>query len=1158
MQFSYLPDWVITAGVAAVNIASITRVGTTATATVSAAAWATLTNGQYITIFGATQPEYNGTFQITLNPPASPKFTFQVVGAPATPATGAPQYTLGVGYCRSGSNTTACTANNTTYSGTFQSPPFYAAEFNTLAYNPDVTYQPPVKADSTPLTHLASDTNMATGDQIYSNTQTFPYPGDASLTTHANLTGKVAVPLYCNTDWPLTVGGPNSSLAIGDVGDPNGEYKAGTGAWCRINGTAYDLSAASGAPAVLEDYNYPYQSSTGATGTQYFYRSLGTKVLYCDKTSPYYPRNTNVILGCLVGVPVMGPAGPPLTQTCNVNPKTCNPTVALRNWNKPVLPDVCTNSALYCLPNQGTPVASDGNSIGTGLPPECLPCQCKSDYQPLPLNKCSRTGAACPTACGTASCDPVNCPDQPGTPGVITGCGPGGVPNYQLATAVCSGGNGTTTSNFLWNPVTNTVSATTVQQDALAQGYACRHNNQTYAVSGAPNGTPFTYPRAAATAADVYAANKTGIAPYTQTGAFTSANAVTSGCPTIGATIAIPRHYYQIASVKFCDTIDTTANSQWKGFGIGACQATNDLGSHQIVKYGQFHRVNLIAGRTFSYTDQITGLPASRTDVQEFQNYANWFAYYRLRAHAAKATSSLAFSLLDDTYRVGFETLGAEGKPTGGSNPPAITWVDVGDFKGTTAGTTRFDFWTALFGVPTVTVFKTPILSASIRIGSLFENGTSGGLPSDINPLPVGAKDPLNQKDTNNNVITCQSNFHILFTDGFDNQVYLPAIVGEKDDTMPASWPAPGLLPGGAVNPDNVLPDMPAGGNWPRPFRWGTKAVPNTLADISAAYWARDLRPGLKDNVPSDSGKAPHDIEPLKDPAWWQHVQFSAISFGASGTLDASGSGAQKATEAALALGTQQWPDLTAPNNPPLPAGNKGAVAVDDLWHAAINARGIFVYAKSPLEVQLGLGRILGRIANNRKSATGAGFSGQILSATNDIIYEPTVEPGWSGDLLKVKIDPTTGVELGQLWSASLQLYDPGNPSALPVPIPPSGQLAPAFVGDEPWLNETKRRIVSWDPAAGKAVAFRAIPGGSLASILSNTQLKTLSTDPIIQYRMVFVPARRLHGQSALCSIGRLLDRRLGCRTSTGSAPASSATSRMRSRWSCPRRKSIR
>ena len=69
----------------------------------------------------------------------------------------------------------------------------------------------------------------------------------------------------------------------------------------------------------------------------------------------------------------------------------------------------------------------------------------------------------------------------------------------------------------------------------------------------------------------------------------------------------------------------------------------------------------------------------TRTYAQEIINYANWYAYYRLRAHAAKTTSSLAFNLLDDSYRVGFQTLGTEPAPIGSGVAP--TWVDVNDFK---------------------------------------------------------------------------------------------------------------------------------------------------------------------------------------------------------------------------------------------------------------------------------------------------------------------------------------------------------------------------------------------------------------------------------------------------------------------------------------------
>ena len=56
----------------------------------------------------------------------------------------------------------------------------------------------------------------------------------------------------------------------------------------------------------------------------------------------------------------------------------------------------------------------------------------------------------------------------------------------------------------LWDPVANVSLPTTLLQDSNAQGYVCRHNNQVYAVSGAPAaGGPYTYPRI--NLGDVYA-----------------------------------------------------------------------------------------------------------------------------------------------------------------------------------------------------------------------------------------------------------------------------------------------------------------------------------------------------------------------------------------------------------------------------------------------------------------------------------------------------------------------------------------------------------------------------------------------------------------------------------------------------------------------------
>jgi len=66
------------------SISSITRVGTTATATTSADhGYAT---GVSVTISGANESEYNGTVSIVVT--SSNTFTYTVEGAPATPATG--------------------------------------------------------------------------------------------------------------------------------------------------------------------------------------------------------------------------------------------------------------------------------------------------------------------------------------------------------------------------------------------------------------------------------------------------------------------------------------------------------------------------------------------------------------------------------------------------------------------------------------------------------------------------------------------------------------------------------------------------------------------------------------------------------------------------------------------------------------------------------------------------------------------------------------------------------------------------------------------------------------------------------------------------------------------------------------------------------------
>lgn len=73
------------------NVTSITR--SSSTATLTAAAAHGLATGDYVTVSGAVESEYNGVFQITVT--STTVFTYTVTGTPTTPATGTIKFSAG-------------------------------------------------------------------------------------------------------------------------------------------------------------------------------------------------------------------------------------------------------------------------------------------------------------------------------------------------------------------------------------------------------------------------------------------------------------------------------------------------------------------------------------------------------------------------------------------------------------------------------------------------------------------------------------------------------------------------------------------------------------------------------------------------------------------------------------------------------------------------------------------------------------------------------------------------------------------------------------------------------------------------------------------------------------------------------------------------------
>ncbi len=382
-------------------------------------------------------------------------------------ASGAPYYSLAGAY----NNTTVlCGAGSL---NAFNYPPFYGADFNRMAYNPRAKYLPPLKADGTPLTAAVTD---AQGNQInLAKVQSDPY---LSAATTVDLTTTVAVPVYCHTDWPLV--GPTpyngtsnvAAFVIGDIGDAAGEnptLNPAIGQDCRINGTPYAAAAGSGAPAIKDDYNYPWPKVGATAGTAgvpnaagYMWRSSTVRQLWCDKTNANWPQTCSGAWKCSKGGTVIWP--PTVPQTCY--------------WNNDIIG--CIGPTVYSPAGCNTNPAYD---LGGCVGPECLKCTnlgcptgvtgeqgyCHTNAGPPPSGG---SGAGC--SCAGAGCTLPACPAYQPPP---TGCTKG------VLSHSCTPNAGACT-DFAFDPINSVNLSYTLLQDSNMQnggtGMICRHNNFDY------------------------------------------------------------------------------------------------------------------------------------------------------------------------------------------------------------------------------------------------------------------------------------------------------------------------------------------------------------------------------------------------------------------------------------------------------------------------------------------------------------------------------------------------------------------------------------------------------------------------------------------------------------------------------------------------------
>ena len=394
---------------------------------------------------------------------------------------------------------------------------------------------------------------------------------------------------------------------------------------------------------------------------------------------------------------------------------------------------------------------------------------------------------------------------------------------------------------------------------------------------------------------------------------------------------------------------------------------------------GLFSRVDIVPGTTAyaKSAQRIDCTASSCTYSEEMTNFANWYAYYRTRIQMMKSAAGRAFIPIDDTYRVGFITINP-GDPV---SPTKYLKIDTFD-------SVHKSNWYTKFYSRTV-ASSTPLREALSRVGRLYAgqfDGINDGIPSADDPVQV----------------SCQPNFAILSTDGYWNgsggKLIDNTDMTQQDNTntAPYSRLQDGVYDGGA-------------------------SATIGLADVALYYYQTDLRP-CPGGTPADgiclTSPLASDNVPTtqKDIAPHQHMTTFTLGLGLDGELTYVKNYETAATGAfaQIKAGTLPWPN---------PIQNAPS-ALDDLWHAAVNGRGVFFSASDPQELANGLSETLDELRKRVGAGAAAATSNlQPVAGDNFAFTAQYQTSDWIGDLKARTIDLSNGtVSSVELWSAQAKL----------------------------------------------------------------------------------------------------------------------------------------
>jgi type IV pilus assembly protein PilY1 len=413
-----------------------------------------------------------------------------------------------------------------------------------------------------------------------------------------------------------------------------------------------------------------------------------------------------------------------------------------------------------------------------------------------------------------------------------------------------------------------------------------------------------------------------------------------------------------------------------------------DYGSTSI-KYYQVSATTNGTGSTqqiYDLTLDVTppaDIVTNRSYAADMQNFANWFTYFRRRELAATNAVATVINQISNAY-VGIRTI--NGSSSYGILQPLTavraSYMDVNNnlvYEDDSAALLN-----TLYGLQ-IDEKGTPLRRGLQSVGQYFNRADSDG---DGN---LGTVNPWFPWQLGGE---CQQSFAIVMTDGYWNGD--PPTVSDADCNK------------GTPYQDD--PNDASGGGC-------GSSVSNTLADVAMYYHERDLVSDYTGTFPRGSDANLSDKVPGS--ANHQHLVSYGVSFGVKGSLEQANPMDYYTLIPGCTSGCT-YPDW------PNPTGDD-SYKIDDLWHASVNGRGLYVNASDPMELVQGLVDVINNISDRNGSAASVSVNGDELFmslGTQVRMYQTRYSSGgWIGDIRAYALNADGSVATETpIWQAATLL----------------------------------------------------------------------------------------------------------------------------------------